>query len=199
MLTFVNKMDAEGRPPLDLMAEVEDILGIGTYAMNWPTGSGQDFLGVINRSSNELLRFEKAGVAGSKPAIIHRHGLEDADNGMDEAMRERLSEELELLEIAGDHFDQQAFLNAEISPVFFGSALTNFGIEPFFDAFVDLAPEPQARSVTQLDNGERNQWQPADAPSAPMSSRFRPTWTPSIATVSPLCASAPACSNATPR
>ena len=164
VLTFVNKMDAEGRHPLDLMAEVEDILGIGTYAMNWPTGSGQDFIGVIDRSSGDLLRFEKTGVAGSKPALIHRHQLTDGDNGLTDAMRERIQEELELLEIAGDSFDHQAFLNAQISPVFFGSALTNFGVEPFFDAFVDLAPAPQARAVTQLESDERHNWQPAEAP-----------------------------------
>ena len=66
VLTFINKMDAEGRPPLDLMAEVEDILGIHTFAWNWPVGMGRDFRGLVDRQSRELMLFEKSAAAGSK-------------------------------------------------------------------------------------------------------------------------------------
>ncbi|TVR46538.1 MAG: peptide chain release factor 3 [Planctomycetota bacterium] len=165
VLTFINKMDTEGRSPLDLMAEVEDILGIGTFAWNWPVGMGRDFCGLIERSSRQFMRFEKAGVAGSKKAIIHRHALdESAGWPLDEGLRERLIDEVDLLDVAGDAFSQEDFLAAKVSPVFFGSALTNFGIEPFFDAFVDLAPCPGPRTLTHLDSGEAQDWAPATAP-----------------------------------
>ena len=165
VLTFINKMDAEGRPPLDLMAEVEDILGINTFAWNWPVGMGRDFRGLVDRQSRELMLFEKSAAAGSKKAVIHRHPLDDdAQSPLSADEREALIEEVELLDIAGDAFPIEDFLAAKVSPVFFGSALTNFGVEPFFDAFVDLAPSPGPRELRRLQDESSESWQPHETP-----------------------------------
>ena len=103
-------MDSEGRPPLELMAEVEDILGINTFAWNWPVGMGRDFRGLIDRQSRELMLFEKSAAAGSKKAIINRHPLDDAAQvPLAEDEREALLEEVELLDIAGDEFSVEDF------------------------------------------------------------------------------------------
>ena len=156
VLTFINKMDMPGREPLDLMNEVENILGIHSTAMNWPIGQGRDFTGVFDRSSNECLIFKKTSVGGAQKAEIHRHSVDSHEiNELigNEAVT-RLKQELELLEIAGNSFNHEEFLAGNITPVFFASALTNFGIEPFFDAFIHLAPSPQIRLTDKLGGGE---------------------------------------------
>lgn len=164
VITFVNKMDAEGRHPLDLMAEVEEVLGIGTYAWNWPIGGGREFTGVIDRAEQQLVQFEKAAAGGAQAAILKRSDLSNLDEVVGADRASELRDELELLDVAGDGFDHEAFLNAEVSPVFFGSALTNFGVEPLFDSFVDLAPAPGPRSVTALGDGSSSEWDPVAAP-----------------------------------
>ncbi|MEL6428263.1 MAG: peptide chain release factor 3 [Planctomycetota bacterium] len=156
ILTFINKLDLPGRDPLDLMTEVEEVLGIQACAMNWPVGSGRSFRGVVDRPGNELLLFEKAAAGGSLRAEVERLPVDssgvDARLGADVAAQ--LREELELLEVAGNAFDQERFLAGEVTPTFFGSALTNFGLEPFFDAFVELAPSPSGRAVDRGDGSE---------------------------------------------
>ena len=165
VLTFINKMDTEGRSPLELMAEVEDILGISTFAWNWPVGMGRDFRGLVDRQKRELMLFEKSAAAGSKKAIIHRHPLDDAEQcPLSAEQHAALIDEVDLLDIAGDAFSIEDFLAAKVSPVFFGSALTNFGIEPFFDAFVDLAPCPSPRQLIHLADQSEQSWQPDKAP-----------------------------------
>lgn len=165
VLTFINKMDSEGRSPLDLMAEVEDILGIATFAWNWPVGSGRDFRGLVDRQQRELMMFSKTGAAGSKKAAIARYALDNLEQSpLNRDEHQTLLDEIDLLDVAGDAFSQEDFLNARVSPVFFGSALTNFGVEPFFDAFVDLAPCPGPRPLTKLSDGSTEAWHPAQAP-----------------------------------
>ncbi|MBS0635458.1 MAG: peptide chain release factor 3 [Verrucomicrobia bacterium] len=144
VLTFVNKMDMPGREPLDIMNEVENVLGINSYAMNWPIGVGKEFTGVVDRMTNECLYFQKASIGGSQKAVITKSSEIPA----------HLKEELELLELAGNAFSMEEFLQGKVTPVFFASALTNFGIEPFFDAFIHLAPSPQPRVVDGLDGTE---------------------------------------------
>jgi peptide chain release factor 3 len=149
VLTFINKLDLPSRAPLELMAEVEEVLGIQASAVNWPVGSGREFVGVAERGSRQLCMFEKTSVGGSQRAAMRRIPLagEEAVATIPEELRARLAEDLEMLEVAGNPFDRQSFLAGKVTPVFFGSALTNFGIEPFFDAFVELAPPPSARRV----------------------------------------------------
>ena len=147
VLTFINKMDMPCREPLDLMNEVENVLEIHSCAMNWPIGTGRDFVGVYDRTSNECLFFTKTSVGGAQRADIARLPI-DSPEALERVGSEaiaKLKEELELLEMAGNPFDHEDFLAGKVTPVFFASALTNYGVEPFFDAFVDLAPCPQAR------------------------------------------------------
>jgi peptide chain release factor 3 len=156
VLTFINKMDMPGRDPLDLMNEVENVLNIHSYAMNWPIGYGKEFHGVVERSTQECLFFTKTSVGGAQKAEIERLPLK-SDQVKEKIGLERfqtLSDELELLESAGNHFSQEEFLAGKITPVFFASALTNFGVEPFFDAFIHLAPCPHARLATKPDGSE---------------------------------------------
>ncbi len=165
VLTFINKMDLEGRPPLDLMTEVEEVLGIHASAVNWPVGSGKEFRGVVNREHRQLLLFTKTASAGaSKPDLLE---LSLHDPSVKEQLSSdvwnQLEHDLELLEVAGNPFVLDAFQNSEITPVFFGSALTNFGVESFFDAFVKLAPAAQGRFANTPD-GQEVFLDPAETP-----------------------------------
>lgn len=156
VLTFMNKMDMPGRDPLDLMNEVENVLHIHSYAMNWPIGYAKEFQGVVDRKTRECLFFTKTSVGGAQKAEIERIPLDS------EAVKQKIGierhrallDELELLDSAGNPFSQEEFLNSHVTPVFFASALTNFGVEPFFDAFLDLAPSPHARPATRTDGSE---------------------------------------------
>lgn len=154
VLTFINKMDMPGNDPLDLMNEVENVLQIHSSAINWPIGQGRDFIGVYDRLSKECLIFTKIAAGGSQKATISRYKLEDAEikNLLGEERFLQLKNEIELLEMAGNSFSQKDFLEGKVTPVFFASALTNFGIEPFFDAFVNFAPCPHGRLANRIGN-----------------------------------------------
>lgn len=156
VLTFMNKMDMPGRDPLDLMNEVENVLQIHSYAMNWPIGSGKEFRGVIDRDSNDALFFTKTSIGGAQKADIHRCSFtsEEAKEKIGKENYNQLLEELDLLELAGNPFTREEFLSGDVTPVFFASALTNFGVEPFFDAFIHLAPCPHSRIANKLDGTE---------------------------------------------
>lgn len=146
VLTFMNKMDMPGREPLDLMNEVESVLNIESYAYNWPIGMGREFHGVVDRQTREAIFFSKTSVGGAQKAEISPSPLNEAGS--------QVLQELELLDLAGNAFDRERFLKGEVTPVFFASALTNFGVEPFFDAFINLAPCPHARLADKLDGTE---------------------------------------------
>ena len=147
VMTFINKMDMPGRDPLDLMNEVENLLQIHSVALNWPIGTGKDFKGVYDRHTNECVFFTKQGAGGAHKALVERLPLSDpsVQQRMPPQDLQQLKDELELLEMAGNPFDADLFLAGEVTPVFFASALTNFGVEPFFDAFIHLAPAPHSR------------------------------------------------------
>lgn len=149
ILTFINKMDLPGRDPLDLMSEVEDILEIEASAMNWPIGSGKDFCGVVDRKSERVMLFSKSEKGGIYKAESTSMNLADMESSSDFSTEQvsGLRDELDLLQTAGNAFDLDTFLAGEVTPVFFGSALTNFGVEPFFDSFSELAPPPRAREA----------------------------------------------------
>ncbi len=151
ILTFINKMDLPGRDPFELVAEVEEILGINGVPMNWPVGSGKEFQGVVDCSSDEITLFEKASVRGAQRAESKKVQRSEAD--LPENLAEELGYELELIREAGDSYQEEEFLAGNITPVFFGSALTNFGVEPFYDAFIDIAPAPRVR-VANNSSGE---------------------------------------------
>jgi peptide chain release factor 3 len=150
ILTFVNKLDHEGREPLALLDEVERVLGIGAAPLNWPIGQGGAFQGVYDLEGRRVLRFERTE-RNERRAPVTALDLGDArlrDEIGDEAARQ-LREDASLLAAAGAPFDRDAFLAGKVTPVFFGSALNNFGVEPFLDALVALAPPPAARESDQ--------------------------------------------------
>ena len=165
VLTFVNKLDVPGRDPIDLLSEVEEVLGIHASAINWPVGEGRDFAGVLDRASGEVLLYRRTARAGSQKAEQERLSLDDPRlvERVGERVVEKARHDLELLEVAGNPFSREAFLRGEVTPAFFGSALTNFGVEPFFDAFVELAPPPGPRLV-DLDGGGEALLDPVEAP-----------------------------------
>ena len=156
VLTFINKMDMPGRDPLELMHEVENVLQIQSYAMNWPIGTGKEFQGVVDREKKECVFFSKTSTGGAKAADITRipQESEEVKKKLGSEEYTRLIQELELLEVAGNTFSLEGFLEAQVTPVFFASALTNFGVEPFFDAFIHLAPCPHARLANKTDGTE---------------------------------------------
>ncbi len=156
VLTFVNKMDMPGRDPLELMNEVENVLQIHSFAMNWPIGMSKNFKGVVDRITNECVFFEKTSHGGAQKADVIRLPLDspEAKARIGDPDYEVLLQELELLEMAGNEFSRDDFLAGKVSPVFFASALTNFGVEPFFDSFIDLAPCPHARLADRKDGSE---------------------------------------------
>jgi peptide chain release factor 3 len=146
ILTFINKLDQPGREPLDLLDEIERTLDIGAVPLNWPIGSGGDFQGVYDLPGRQVLRFERTA-HGSHRAPVQVASLDDAalDALVGPAAAGQLRDDVELLEGAGAGFDRARFLRGEVTPVFFGSALNNFGVEPFLQALVDLAPAPGPR------------------------------------------------------
>ena len=147
IFTFVNKMDREARDPFDLLDELERELGIETYAMNWPIGSGKDFQGVYDRENSQLLFF--SGASGKNKAGKQAGDLyspEVAELLDSEEKHRQLIDDVELLS-AGRELDLEEVRRGQLSPVFFGSALTNFGIEPFLESFLKLTPPPLARTA----------------------------------------------------
>ena len=146
IFTFINKMDRETRDPLELCEEVERELGIDTYAVNWPIGSGKEFQGVYDREKQRILFFSAEGrgkKAGSTEVSLDDPALEKM-LGANRAAA--LRDEVELLG-AGREFDMEAVRNGTLSPVFFGSALTNFGVEPFLEEFLRMTTPPLSRTA----------------------------------------------------
>ena len=150
IVTFVNKLDRAGKDPLDLMDEIERVLGIPCHPVTWPIGSGPDFQGVYDRWGKTLLRYERGDAAKGERVAPHQvASLDDAEfvASLGAGAHATLTEELELLE-SGHSFDQTAFLSGDVTPVFFGSAVNDFGVEPFLQRFLDLAPPPLPRAST---------------------------------------------------
>ncbi len=151
IFTFVNKCDRIGVPPLQLLDDVEAELGIACTAVTWPVHDGTNFLGVYDRLDGAIHLFEKGGDHGATRPGEAVTGLDDPKvvELLGEAAAERLREEVELLEAAGADFDPEAVARGEVSPTFFGSALTNFGVSPFLRRFLEYAPAPGVRSSSE--------------------------------------------------
>ena len=147
IFTFINKMDRDARDPFDLLEEIEQVLGIQTYPVNWPIGSGKSFRGVYDRTTERVAVF--SGVNGQHEAHAEYAALHDDSAGklMDPDQYETLLGDMELLDGAGSTFDQGAVDRGELSPVFFGSALTNFGVEPFLRDFLKMTSPPLPRTA----------------------------------------------------
>jgi peptide chain release factor 3 len=150
IFTFVNKLDRPGRHPLDLLDEIERVLGLTTYPLNWPIGDGPDFRGVYDRLESKVHLYGRTE-HGATRAPVQVADLDDPalDGLIGAPQAETLREELELLDAAGSAFDEAAVLAGDLTPVCFGSALTNFGVQPFLDAFLRLAPSPGCQATTE--------------------------------------------------
>ena len=152
IFTFINKMDRAAKNPFDLIDELEKVLGIRSTPVNWPIGTDGDFKGVYDRQTETVLLYDEN--AGDHGASMVTCSASDAD---DDALMERLGShyfdtlrsDMELLDMAGDPFDMEKILQGELTPVFFGSAITNFGVETFLKAFLEMAPSPVARMTSR--------------------------------------------------
>ena len=143
LLTFINKWDRPGKEALELTDEIEETLGLATMPITWPVGIAGDFRGLIDRRSGDYVRFSRTarGATEAGEEILDPAAAETVDGDSYLAA----VEQIELLEAVGSDFDQELFEMAEATPVFFGSALTNYGVRLLLDAVADLAPSPQPR------------------------------------------------------
>jgi peptide chain release factor 3 len=161
IFTFINKMDRPSREPLDLIDELENVLGIRSTPVSWPIGMGEQFKGIYDRRTEELLLFQRDGTANAKNRLapVKISGVEDPNfadivgGDVEEVkhLHKVMKDELDLLEIAGDPFDIEKVLKGQLTPIFFGSALNNFGVERFLETFLDMAPPPQGRDANDIE------------------------------------------------
>ena len=143
IFTFMNKLDRPARAPLDLLDELERVLGIAAFPLNWPLGDGQDFKGVFDREKKQVHLFERVS-GGVYRAPVHVRGIEDdaVKNALPDDVYAKVCEDLELLDSAGASFDVEEVRAGQLTPVFFGSAMNNFGVQMLLDRFLTLAPPP---------------------------------------------------------
>ena len=148
IFTFINKMDRDANDTFDLVDEIEKELGIATCPVNWPIGSGKSFKGVYDRNTRKVLVFSDTQ-KGTKEGIEEEIDIEDPHllDVVTEEQRDTLLEEIELLDGAAAEFDQEKVSRGELSPVFFGSALTNFGVETFLKHFLQMTTSPLPRKA----------------------------------------------------
>ncbi len=149
IFTFINKLDREARDPFDLLDELEREFRIGTYPMNWPIGCGREFRGVYDREKHEVLAFDQmhAGRRRIEGIACDITDIGKLDALIGEKRRTELVEQVGLVDVAGYEFDLARVRCGQLSPVFFGSALTNFGVEPFLNAFLRMTTPPLPRKA----------------------------------------------------
>lgn len=188
IFTFVNKIDHFGKNPFDLMADIEDVLGIRSCPMNWPIGVNGDYTGIYDREKKLCHLFVKDNAHGVKKLEVISGRIDDPEivSHLSEEVLGSLKDDLELLEEAGDPFDKDKVSKGELTPLFFGSAMTNFGVQTFLEKYLELAPPPEERETLE------GHVAPED-PAFPLSfSKSRQTWIPNTMTVLLSCVSVPA-------
>lgn len=150
IFTFMNKMDRPARNPLELLDDLENVLGIGGFPVTWPLGDGPDFKGVYDRLSKELHLFANQG-KGSAKAVEHITGAEDPriSKLLHPDMHREWLEQIELLSLAGEQFDDEKIRAGELTPVFFGSGINNFGVQLLLNYFVEHGTAPMPRKSSQ--------------------------------------------------
>lgn len=146
IFVFINKLDRPSRPPLELLDELEKVLGLPPVPLNWPLGDGPRFRGVFNRETNEVNLFERTP-HGSFKAPLSVGGIDDelVKNALDSEIYERVKQEVELLDGVTEELDLAKTLAGKQMPVFFGSAMNNFGVQLMLERFLQLAPAPAPR------------------------------------------------------
>lgn len=159
IFTFINKLDRQGQDPYTLLEDLENALGIRGCPMNWPIGMGKDFKGVYNREHEVIQLFGDTnhGQTKNEDVIISVHD-EKVPDLLSEELYEQLMEDIELLDEAGDPFNLDKILSGDLTPVFFGSALTNFGVEPFLEDFLKIStvPKPRKSNIGPIDPVDNN-------------------------------------------
>ena len=147
IFTFINKMDLEARDSFELLDEIENVLGIRTCPINWPIGAGKRFKGVYDRDTKKVSMFQAVSVGGSKSAAETDYDVTDPalKDAVGDELYAQLMDEIELLDGASDEFDQELVDKGELSPVFFGSALTTFGVQTFLEHFLKMTQSPLPR------------------------------------------------------
>lgn len=148
VIIFVNKMDREGKDPFDLLDELEEKLGIKTRPLSWPIGIGSTFQGVYNMYDKDLRLFT-ANKTKVENEVVNIENLEDPtlDKTIGKGPADTLRDEVEMVEGVYEPFSRKAYMDAQLAPVFFGSALNNFGVKELLDTFVDIAPTPLPRKT----------------------------------------------------
>ena len=149
IITFMNKMDRPARDPLELLDEVEQVLGISAIPRTWPIGDGPDFRGIYDRTSGEFFEFERTvGNRYKAPVSVGDIRGQELRSAIGETAHDKLLEDLEFVDHVIPEFDTDAFLTEKCTPVFWGSAITNFGIEHFLRSILALAPTPQPYAMS---------------------------------------------------
>jgi peptide chain release factor 3 len=158
IFTFVNKLDRFGKSPIDLMEEIEKVLEINAYPMNWPVGIDGNYKGVYNRQKAQVELFDEDGSHGQNLLSSVVGSVEDPAFAelLGKDIHQALVEDIELLDMAGDDFDLEKVARGELTPMFFGSAMTNFGVQNFLEEFLRLAPAPAPRvsSVGKIETND---------------------------------------------
>jgi len=150
MLVFINKLDREGKDAFDLLDEVEQKLGLRVTPMSFPIGMGYDFKGIYNIWEKKLNLFSGDNKTSiSEGVLFDDLSNPELDTGIGETAAETLREEIELVEEVYPNFNQQEYLEGKLQPVFFGSALNNFGVKELLDAFINIAPSPQPKKAEE--------------------------------------------------
>ncbi|PIR25516.1 MAG: peptide chain release factor 3 [Deltaproteobacteria bacterium CG11_big_fil_rev_8_21_14_0_20_42_23] len=159
IITFINKLDREGRDPFDLIDQIEKELNLPCFPFSWPIGQGMDFKGVYDIDKKQVRLFE----AGAKTTQFETEVFTDIQDKnlnkkIDDHLLQKLKDDLELIEGAGAEFKKEHFLAGNVSPVFFGSALNNFGVQEMLESFINLAPQPLPRKAESrvVDPSEKN-------------------------------------------
>jgi peptide chain release factor 3 len=143
VIVFINKLDRESKDPFDLLDEIESRLEISTTPLSWPIGSGKLFKGVYNIFNKSLNMFTGADKQRAEEPQVVEHDSEEMENFIGKEATIKLIEDLTLIDGVYPQFDHDDYLNANISPVFFGSALYNFGVKELLDTFIKIAPHPR--------------------------------------------------------
>ena len=148
IFTFVNKLDHYGKLPIDLMDEIETVLGIRSYPMNWPIGTDGQYLGVYDRQEKKVNLFTEDTSHGQTARIADTYTLDDPAliARIGQETHAALKDDLELLDEAGESFDLEKIAAGELTPMYFGSAMTNFGVQDFLEGYIKLAPTPAPKN-----------------------------------------------------
>lgn len=187
IFTFVNKIDHFGKNPFDLMADIEDVLGIRSCPMNWPIGVNGDYTGIYDREKKLCHLFVKDNAHGVKKLEVISGRIDDPEivSHLSEEVLSSLKDDLELLEEAGDPFDKDKVSKGELTPLFFGSAMTNFGVQTFLENIWNLLRR-RKKEKRWKDTLRRK------ILLSPLSfSKSRQTWIPNTMTVLLSCVSVP--------